>query len=40
MIWGRIIDLFRRRRLDADLDAQLPTISTRSRPNSARKGWR
>ena len=23
MIWGRIIDLFRRRRLDADLDAQL-----------------
>ena len=23
MIWGRVIDLFRRRRLDADLDAQL-----------------
>ena len=23
MIWGRIVDLFRRRRLDADLDAQL-----------------
>src|SRR4030095_12667423 len=23
VIWGRVIDLFRRRRLDADLDAQL-----------------
>ena len=23
MIWGRVIDVFRRRRLDADLDSQL-----------------
>ena len=40
MIWGRIIDVFRRRRLDADLDAQLAYhLDGLESEACARKAW-